>query len=85
MTKPALSVHINTAQKRKDHAASDRLVSIAREITSTKQISGYAIVTWSKNCESIKTAYDTGDAMPDMVLPEFVKSILTHRVHGDRR
>ena len=50
------SVHKNTADKRKRHAASEHLRNAARVMASEKQVRGYAIVTWDKDGESIRTA-----------------------------
>lgn len=79
-----LSVHRNTVEQRKRHATSEHLVKAARNMAAEKQVRGYAIVTWDKDCESIRTSFDPGPTMPDFAVPEFVRSILTHRISGDR-
>lgn len=81
MTKPALTVHINTARKRKKLEQSRNMVEAAKVIASEKQVEGYAIVAWSKDF-SHTVAYSGGGTMPSLVIPEYVKGALTRRIHA---
>lgn len=82
MSNPKWTVHINTAQKRKRHAASDNLVRTARVMASGKQVSGYAIMTWDSEGVAVSSSYDPG-GIPSRCVPELVRVALEGRVNHD--
>ena len=75
-----LTLHINTAQKRKKREMSKEMVEAARTMASEKQVDGYAIVAWTKGF-SHATTFNSGDTLPAVMVPEYVKGALQHRIY----
>lgn len=74
------SVHKNTHDKRQFRHVRQSLRDHAHFLPQGTV--GYALVTWGKNYEAVPF-WDSGGAMPNDVLPEFVKRIMERAVSMD--
>lgn len=78
--KPRLTIHKNTRDQRKAKATRKNLISDAKDLAKTQNISGYAIVVWDDDL-SADAAWDSGGKIPGIVMPEYSKQILSRRIN----
>lgn len=75
----SLSVHRNTARKRKEHQTSRSLVSDARQMAQAKDVDGYAIVAWNRDTDA-NVSWSWTNQINCSVMPEFVKGALQRKI-----
>lgn len=75
----SLSVHRNTAQRRRQRQVSADLVSDAKAMASAKNIDGYAIVAWNSDTDA-DVSWSWTKQINCSVMPEFVKGAIQRKI-----
>lgn len=75
-----LSVHKNTAEKRRMRRVGNDLVSDAKRHQRKDHTAGYAIVTWDERW-NVDVTWNTGRTMPSLCVPEFCKNALIREMN----
>ena len=75
----SLSVHRNTAQRRRERQVSRDLISDAKKIAGRKDVSGYAIVAWDSNTDA-DVSWSYTKEINCSILPEFVKTSIIRKL-----
>lgn len=75
----SLSVHRNTAEKRRLRKVSDRLISDAKIMAKAKDVDGYAIVAWNKDTDA-DVSWSYTREINCSVMPEFVRGAIRRKI-----
>lgn len=76
-----LTIHKNTRERRAAKSIRKEMLQDAKRLSQHPGISGFAIVVWDKNCDTDCAWKSTPPVMPGLVVPEFVKQIISRRIN----